>query len=128
VGLPLWLSLLESPYDDVRALVVRHAEAWHAEVGPDEMRHLAATVILSVHRGAATKQTMLRRIAERVVSKPQEADRLLPVLALALRSVRAPERTAALLAVARAAVSDEALRESVSSHFPDLVIDHRVSA
>jgi hypothetical protein len=128
MGLPLWLSLLESPYDDVRALVVRHAEAWQAEAGPDEMRHLAATVILAVHRGAAAKQTILRRIADRVASRPEEADRLLPVLSLALRSVRAPERTAALLAVARAALSDGSLRDAVARHFPDVVIDQRVSA
>ena len=128
VGLPLWLSLLESPYDDVRALVVRHATRWEAEVGPDEMRHVAATVILAVHRGASAKQTMLRRIAERVARKPDEADRLLPVLALALRSVRATERTGALLAIARAALSDPSLRDAVSRHFPDVVIDTRVSA
>jgi hypothetical protein len=128
VGLPLWLSLLESPYDDVRALVVRYAEAWQAEAGPDEMRHLAATVVLAVHRGAAAKQTMLRRIADRVAARPDEADRLLPVLSLALRSVRGSERTAALLAVARAALADGSLREAVARHFPDLVIDQRVSA
>jgi hypothetical protein len=71
---------------------------------------------------------MLRRIAERVARKPDEADRLLPVLALALRSVRATERTGALLAIARAALSDPSLRDAVSRHFPDVVIDTRVSA
>jgi hypothetical protein len=128
LALPLWLSLLESPYDDVRALVVKHAAAWQAEVGPDEMRHLAATVILAVHRGAGAKQTMLRRIADRVGAHPDEADRLLPILAMALRSVRAPERTGALLAVARATLADAALREAVGRHFPDLVVDGRASA
>jgi hypothetical protein len=128
VELPLWLALLESPYDDVRALVVRNAEAWQGEAGADDVRLLASTVVLAVHRGGATKQTMLRRIAERAAERPEEADRLLPVLALALRSVRAPERTGALLALARAAVASEALRAAVAAHFPEIVIDARISA
>jgi hypothetical protein len=128
LGLPLWLSLLESPYDDVRALVVEHAAAWQAEAGPDEMRHLAATVILAVHRGSAAKQSILRRMADRLAARPDEADRLLPVLSLALRSVRAPERTGALLAVARASLADVSLREAVARHFPELVVSSQVSA
>jgi hypothetical protein len=127
-AVPLWLSLLESPYDDVRALVVRHAKAWEAEAEPSDMRRVAATVILAVHRGSAAKQAMLRQIAERLVRQPADADRLLPVLAMALRSVRGPERTGALLAIARAAVADERLREPVGRHFPGIVIDGRVSA
>jgi hypothetical protein len=128
LGFPLWLSLLESPYDEVRALVVKHAVVWQAEAGVDEMRHLAATVILAVHRGSAAKQTILRRIADRLVTRPEEAERLLPVLSLAVRSVRPAERVGALLAVARASLADATLREAVARHFPDLVVDPRVSA
>jgi hypothetical protein len=128
LGLPLWLALLESPYDDVRALVVERAEAWQAEVGAGEIEQLAATVVLAVHRGAATKQTMLRRIADRAAERPEEAHRLLPVLALALRSVRGPERIGALVALARGAVASEPLREALGRYFPEIAIDARVSA
>jgi hypothetical protein len=127
-SLPLWLALVESPYDDVRALVVKHAAEWEREAGPGELRHVAATVILAVHRGASAKQAMFRRIADRVARKPEDADQLLPLLGLALRSVRPSERTGALLAIARAAVSNERLREAVSRHFPGVAIDVRVSA
>jgi hypothetical protein len=128
VSLPLWLALVESPYDDVRALVVKHAAEWEREAGPGELRHMAATVILAVHRGASAKQAMFRRIADRVVTKPEDADQLLPVLGVALRSVRPAEQRGALLAIARAAISNERLREAVSRHFPGIAIDVRVSA
>jgi hypothetical protein len=123
---PLWFALLESPFDDVRALVVKHAESWQAEAGIGEIEHLALTVLLAVHRGAGAKQSMLRRIADRAVAKPEEAERLLPVLSLALRSVRPPERVGALAALARAAVGHEPLRAAVSRHIPELSISGEV--
>jgi hypothetical protein len=128
LGLPLWLSLIESPYEDVRALVVKHARAWQAEAGPDEMRHLAASVILAVHRGSAAKQTIVRRVADRLVARPDEVERLLPVLSLALRSVRPSERVGALVALVRVSIADASLREAVARHFPDLAVDPRVVA
>ncbi|HVH45490.1 MAG TPA: hypothetical protein VM925_24220, partial [Labilithrix sp.] len=108
--IPLWFALLESPFDDVRALVVKHAERWQAHAGVGEIEHLAASVLLAVHRGATTKQSMLRRIADRAAEHPTEAERLLPVLSIALRSVRLPERVGALTALTRAAIAHESLR------------------
>jgi hypothetical protein len=123
---PLWFALLESPYDDVRALVVKHAEAWQAQAGASEIEHLAATVLLAVHRGAGAKQSMLRRLADRAIARPEDGERLLPVLAIALRSVRPAERVGALAALARAAVGDEALRAAVGRHVPELSISAEV--
>jgi hypothetical protein len=126
VDVPLWFALLESPFDDVRALVVKHAESWQAQAGIGEIEQLAFSVILAVHRGAGAKQSMLRRIADRAAAKPDEADRLLPVLSIALRSVRPPERVGALAALARAAVGHESLRAAVSRHIPELSISDEV--
>lgn len=123
---PLWFALLESPFDDVRALVVKHAESWQAQAGIGEIEQLALSVLLAVHRGAGAKQSMLRRIADRAAAKPDEADRLLPVLSIALRSVRPPERVGALAALARAAVGHETLRAAVSRHMPELAISGEV--
>jgi hypothetical protein len=127
-GVALWFALLESPYDDVRALVVKSAETWQKDAGPDEIEHLASTVLLAVHRGAKTKQSMLRRIADRAVERPADAHRLLPVLSVALRSVRPPERAGALTAIARAAVASDELRAAVAQHLPDLAVSTQVSA
>ncbi|AKU96858.1 hypothetical protein AKJ09_03522 [Labilithrix luteola] len=126
-GVPLWFSLLESPYDDVRALVVKNAATWQQEAGPDELAHLASTVILAVHTGANTKQSMLRRIADRAAEKPAEADRWLPVLSFALRSVRVPERVGALAALTRAAVAHDELRSAIERHLPELSIGAQVA-
>jgi hypothetical protein len=127
-GIPLWFALLESPYDDVRAIVVKSAEAWQKEAGSGEIEHLASTVLLAVHRGASTKQVMLRRIADRAAERPAEAERLLPVLSVALRSVRPPERAGALTAIARAAIASTELRAAVKKHLPELSIATEVSA
>lgn len=126
-GVPLWFSLLESPYDDVRALVVKNAASWQKDAGPDELAHLASTVILAVHTGANTKQSMLRRIADRAAEKPAEADRWLPVLSFALRSVRVPERVGALAALTRAAVAHDELRSAIERHLPELSIGAQVA-
>ncbi len=125
---PLWFALLESPYEDVRALVVEHAESWQAQAGAAEIEHLAASVLLAVHRGSATKQSMLRQIADRAAERPEDADRLLPVLSIALRSVRPPERIGALAAIARAAVAHESLRAAVGRHLPELSISNQVTS
>jgi hypothetical protein len=125
-SVPLWFALVESPFDDVRALVVKNAEKWQNEAGSGEIELLASTVLLAVHRGAATKQAMLRRIADRAAEKPADAERLLPILALALRSVRPPERTGALAAIARAAVAHEELRSAVAKHLPELSVSAEV--
>jgi hypothetical protein len=134
-NLPLWFALLESPYDDVRALLVRHAEAWQKSAGPEELEHLAASVLLAVHRGSTTKAALLRKLADRTVAAVAEADRLFPVLALALRSVRGPERIGALSAVTRAVMSatrerasdGRVLRAAVERHIPELSIGTQVS-
>ncbi len=126
--LPLWFALVESPYDDVRALVARYAKEWQDEAGPAEIEHLAAAALLAIHRGAATKQIVLRRLADRAVAKPNEADRLLPLLALALRSIRGPERAGALASIARAAVSSGVVRAAVARHLPELAVGTQVSA
>lgn len=123
---PLWFALLESPYDDVRALVVKNAESWQAQAGIGEVEHLALTVLLAVHRGAGAKQSMLRRIADRAAERPDEAERLLPVLSIALRSVRPPERVGALAALARAAVSHDVLRAAMTRFLPELTISGEV--
>jgi hypothetical protein len=123
---PLWFALLESPYDDVRALVVKHATDWQAQAGISEIEYLASTVLLAVHRGAGAKQSMLRRLADRAADRPDDAERLLPLLAIALRSVRPPERVSALAALARAAVTQETLRTAVQRHLPELSISGEV--
>jgi hypothetical protein len=98
----LWSRLLETPYDDVRQRLV--AELNQRTRGPAALRRrdLSAvwtSVLLNVHRGGRAKLTALRQISQAIADQPDRADRLVPVLAVAIRSVRPPEARAGLAAI-----------------------------
>jgi alkylhydroperoxidase family enzyme len=116
----LWTALAETPYDDVRAFLLRHLEARRAAFSPEALRHVWATTLLSVHRGSRSKRAALRQIADRIVTRPGEAEATLPLLGVALRSVRPPERRAALAAIAQAAFRAPALRQAIALRLPEL--------
>ena len=88
-----------------------------------------ATTLLAVHRGGRAKRAALNQIADRIMRAVQaEAEALLPLLAIALRSVRAPEQRTALAAVARAAIREPALRGAVARALPELKLSGEVAA
>lgn len=118
----LWRALAESPYGDVRDALVAHLETVERMVDPASIRFVWVTGLLAIHRGGRAKQTILKQIAARIVSKPADADALLPLLAIALRSVRAPERRNALGVIAQAAFRRSELRARVAAHLPELTL------
>ncbi len=118
----LWYALTESPYDDVRAVVVKHARRWRDEAPPATLRHVWSTAMLNVHRGSTVKRQVPRAIAERIAAHPAEARELLPILAIALRSVRPAERATAIAALVRATHADAALRTLAHELIPELTI------
>jgi hypothetical protein len=120
--------LTESPYDDVRAFVVAHAEAWKAKAEPAILVHVWSSALLAVHGGGLAKRRVPREIADRIALYPSEADALLPVLGLALRSVRHTERALGLTSLARAVLHDPALLDLARKHLPELVFTGKVSA
>ncbi|EYF06430.1 hypothetical protein [Chondromyces apiculatus] len=116
----LWTALAESPHDDVRTFLLRHLSERRQMFSPEALRHVWATTLLGVSRGARDKRSALRLVSERIVARPAEAESLLPLLGVALRSVRPPERRAALAAVARAAFEAPGLRAAISRRLPEL--------
>jgi hypothetical protein len=124
----LWLALAESPYPDVRAVVVAHAARWRDQAPVATLRHVWATAILALYGGAAVKARVPRQIAERIAAHPDEAAELLPVLGYALRSVRPAERALALGALARAARANPALAHQAHQALPELTLSAQVSA
>src|SRR5262249_39395269 len=102
----LWQHLLESPHDDVRLALARDLEARLAQadgapdlslaLDPDRLRLLWASVLLNVRRGSRVKPRVVDQVARRLALRPEEAELLLPLLGVALRSLRGPERKAAL--------------------------------
>jgi hypothetical protein len=119
----IWAALAESPYDDVRSFLVAHLASRRAAFGPETLRHVWATTLLAVHRGGRAKRVALGQIAARVAKHPAEAESLVPLLAIALRSVRAPERRAALAAVASAALREPVVARAVERFVPEMKIE-----
>ena len=107
---------------------MKHLEERQKSFGPETLRHVWATTLLAVHRGGRAKRAALGQIAARVARRPDEADALLPLLAVALRSVRAPERRTALAAIARAALRQPLLQAALARAIPEIKISAEVAA
>jgi hypothetical protein len=125
----LWQRLLESPYDDVRLRLATALEervrGRKPAVDRDKMdaelvRFLWASVLLNTHRGGRTKPLVVTQMVRRLERKPDEAKMLLPILAVALRSVRGPEWRAGLAGVAALVQRRPDLAAAVNQVFPEL--------
>lgn len=118
----LWHRLLESPYDDIRGPLIAALTDRVRGAEPDAVRMLWATVLLNIKRGGRYKPGVVSQIAERLASVPLEANRLLPLLAIAVRSLRGPEFRAGLSGVVQLYDSKEELRPAIARQFPELVV------
>jgi hypothetical protein len=125
--LDLWVKLVESPYDDVRISIVRHLEefartdtALRVLLARAPLETIWATVLLNIHRGNRAKRLAAGQLAEAIEREPARAPQLLPLLAAAARSIRAPEFRSGLAALVRAATRRPELADQVSRHFPEL--------
>jgi hypothetical protein len=125
----LWQRLLESPYDDIRlrlAVLLEEQAAGdktavdRSRLDAELVRFLWASVLLNVHRGSRAKPGVVRQMVRRLEQRPQEAPQLLPILAVALRSVRRPEWRAGLAAVVQLVERRPELEQLVEVEFPEL--------
>ena len=116
----LWSALTETPYDDVRAYLVRHLEARQAGLPAQSLRHVWASTLLAVHRGGKAKRAAASQVARRIARNVPERETLLPLLKVTLRSLRPPERRAALAALARVATDAPELQAAIACHLPEL--------
>jgi hypothetical protein len=127
---PTWRKLMESPYDDVRLQLVAELEARaggaapfrveRGDLDPELLRLLWASVLLNVQRGHRAKPVAVRQLVRRAEARPGDLPALLPILAVALRSVRGPEFRSGLAAVVGLAERDEAARDLIARTFPEL--------
>ena len=118
----LWSRLVETPYDDLRLKVVDYLERRVKLPGADaeRLQSVWRSVLLGVHRGGRQKAKAVRQIAQAIVEDPARAQTLLPVLAVAVRSVRGPEARAGLAAVVSAVEAQPQLAEAVTRYLPEL--------
>jgi hypothetical protein len=118
----LWACLIESPFDDVKVNLIEllNQRESRPEKEDGQMTPVWVSVILGVHRGGRTKPKAIQQLTEYVTHQPAEADNLLPVLAVALRSIRAPEMRTALASIVRLAGESAEMKSKIESAFPEL--------
>lgn len=121
----LWAQLLETPYDDLRLRLIDLLDRRSKMPGTntDMLAPVWCSVLLAVKRGGRQKSKAIRQIGSALRQDPSQAERLLPILSVALRSVRGPERRAALSAVVGALAGAPGLLESVRRMVPDLELE-----
>jgi hypothetical protein len=116
----LWHKLMESPYDDVRGPLVAHLSEVAAGADVDTVRLLWATVLLNIHRGGRYKPGVVAQVVDRIERHSNEIDTLLPLLAVAVRSLRGPEFRAGLAGVVALGETRPELRPLIQKQFPEL--------
>ena len=125
----LFARLIETPFDRLRLSLVdlMHKRSIGAletpglrATGLEALAPVWCSVLLSVHRGGRQKGKAVRQIGEAIREKPQAAELLLPILAVAIRSVRPSEARAGLSAVMGAVEAHPELVAAVEKHLPEL--------
>lgn len=117
----LWSRLTETPFDDLRLRLVDELARRAAMPGNGaaDFAPVWTSVLLGVHRGSRQKPKAAQQIAAAIHGDHARADTLLPVLAVAVRSLRAPEQRAGLAAVA-SLMDAEPLTAAVQRHLPEV--------
>jgi hypothetical protein len=120
-----WARLFESPYDDVRIELVNRLKKRTDLPGAsaESTAYLWQCVLLNIHRGGRAKLSALRQISDRIIREPQHAKVLLPVLAIAIRSVRPPEARHGLAAIVTAVERIPTLTDDVRRDLPELQLE-----
>ena len=118
----LWSRLAETPHDDIRLCVIDFLQEKTTLPGTDagKLENIWRTVLLGVHRGGRQKAKAAQQIAHAIVANPAQAETLLPVLAVAVRSVRGPEARAGLAAVVSLVTAQPQLTDAVRRHLPEM--------
>ncbi len=101
----------DSLFDPIR----RSARKWL-----DGLTWLWSAVLLAVHRGGRQKLKAVRQLGDSIVRDPDTAEVLLPVIGVAIRSIRSPESLAAIASVASVAERRTELVAVAEKHFPEL--------
>jgi hypothetical protein len=119
----LWARLIETPFDDVKLRLVECLDSRQTHAGQqqtEDISQLWTAVILGVHRGGRTKLKAIVQVADSIAADPSQSDSLLPVLAVAVRSIRAPERLQALSAIATMVARNPEIGEPLARHLPEM--------
>jgi hypothetical protein len=123
----LWMRLLETPYPDLRVLITQGMEQFRERsfplVAPSDLERLWVESLMDIHGGAARRPGIIRRMVNEIQRDHNLADRFLPLLVFAARSVRAPEKRSGLWAMVTLAERDQELRKKIIELAPELRLD-----
>lgn len=120
----LWSRLVESPYDDIRLPLIDVLQRRTVETGlsNDLLTPVWSAVLAGVHRGGRAKLKAIEQIKAAILKEPRRLDDLLPVLCIAVRSVRGPEMAAGLSAVVEIVTARPELEPAIRSALTELSI------
>lgn len=118
----LFARLLETPHEDLRLGMVRMLQQRSGFPGADAgaLAPLWCAVLLGIHRGGREKIKALGQISWAIRSDPQHAEALIPVAAIAIRSVRPAEARQGLAAIVGAVAARPDLIPVVARFLPEL--------
>lgn len=118
----VWHRLIESPYDDIRGPLIEALAQRADGATADTVRLLWATVLLNVARGGRHKPGVVARVIARMLTHADEVESLMPLLAVAVRSLRGPEFRTGLAGVVALVEHKPDLLPVVRQRFPELVV------
>jgi hypothetical protein len=95
----IWHKLLESPYDDIKGPLAADLARRAQSADPNTVRLLWASVLSNLYGQGRRKPGVVSQVVARLADRADEANALLPLLAIALRSLRGPEFRAGLVGV-----------------------------
>jgi hypothetical protein len=118
----LWARLIETPFDEMRLRIVDclHRRTQLPGTETDTLAPIWCAVILGVHRGGRSKLKAMIQMQAAILQRPARAAELLPVLAVAVRSLRAAERRGALAALAGIVTQNNELQADIRQLLPEL--------
>jgi hypothetical protein len=118
----LFARLLETPHEDLRLGLVRMLQQRSGFPGADAaaLAPLWCAVLLGIHRGGREKIKALGQISRAIRTSPQHAAELIPVAAIAIRSVRPAEARQGLAAIVGAVTARPELGPIVGRFLPEL--------
>lgn len=121
-----WCRLLETPFDETRQQLIEVLDQRSQRTFPrpetNALTPIWCSVLAGVHRGGRQKLKAIHQMTAALAKHPEQAEALLPVLSLALRSIRGPEMREAMSAVALLTLENPDLASAIGQHLPEVEI------
>lgn len=122
-----WRRLLQTPDDELRLQLIRLLERLDLGLDPATRPLIWRQVLINVHRGNRLKPLVLHEIQaatdQAILRENSSAAREnVHLLAMIARSIRAPERRAALAVLVQLHASHAELREMIATALPELYV------